>query len=47
MKIFYYMVSLVSNIEVCWVVIYRKNDEHKEISIPAGKTHEVRLYCFL
>lgn len=47
MKIFCHAVSLFSIVEVCWLVIYRKNDEYKEIIIAAGKTHEVRLYCFL
>lgn len=47
MKIFCYTVSLFSIVEVYWLVIYRKNDEYKEISIPAGKTHEVCLHCFL
>lgn len=41
------MMLLFSFVDVCWIVIHRKTDEYKEIVIPAGKTYEVRAYCFL
>ena len=31
------------NLKLCYFVLFRKGDDYKEISVPAGRTHEV---CF-